>query len=110
MVCEVAQVPGTSRGQQNNQQAKSNRKVSDPQPPLDAVIAPRFGRIGQVSNWAGSRHDSVILISRRQECQSQQCCWAMSGREGQILYPLAFTKASALARISLTSAGEAASV
>jgi hypothetical protein len=32
--------------QQNNQQAKSNRKVSDPQPPLDAVIGLRFGESG----------------------------------------------------------------
>ena len=57
---QIAEGPRPSCSQQHNQQTKTNRKISNAQPPLGAVIAARFRRIGDnecvffESNHAGA--------------------------------------------------------
>jgi hypothetical protein len=61
---QIAERPGPSGGQEHGQQPEAEREIGDAQPPLDAVVAARFRRIGENGcNFPGDHHaESVVTI------------------------------------------------
>ena len=59
-VGKISEGAAPSRKEQGRHQGQTEKKIGNAQPPPDAVIVPRFRRIGRDGNGSGCRHHCFL--------------------------------------------------